>query len=47
MTQSLSSSDRNGSSARPSSETMVDIKVLDHFMVGGSIVVSFSDRGLI
>jgi len=27
--------------------TLVDIKVLDHFIVGGSVVLSFVERGLI
>ena len=27
--------------------TLVDIKVLDHFIVGGSVTMSFAERGLI
>ena len=27
--------------------SLVDVKVLDHFIVGGSTVMSFAERGLI
>jgi DNA repair protein RadC len=42
-----SSADRVLTQTLASALALVDVRVLDHFVVGGSAVVSFAERGLL
>jgi DNA repair protein RadC len=42
-----SQSDKQLTSALQSALSMVDVRVLDHFIVAGTSIVSFAERGLL
>lgn len=42
-----SKADKNITSRLKDALSLVDVRVLDHFVVGGDVVTSFAERGLL